>query len=46
MWIACHIRDVLVQPLSSQGVGGIQGVVTLMGAYYLMQEDFENIVRY
>ncbi|XP_066242266.1 replication factor C subunit 1 isoform X1 [Saccopteryx leptura] len=39
-----HIRDALVQPLTSQGVEGVQAVVALMDAYYLMKEDFENIM--
>lgn len=40
-----HIRDALVQPLTSQGVEGIQDVVAFMDAYYLMKEDFENIME-
>nr|KAF6502290.1 replication factor C subunit 1 [Molossus molossus] len=40
-----HIRDALVQPLLSQGVEGVQDVVALMDAYYLMKEDFENIME-
>lgn len=40
-----HIRDALVQPLTSQGVEGVQHVVTLMDTYYLMREDFENIME-
>uniref|UniRef100_A0A8C2MG74 Replication factor C subunit 1 n=1 Tax=Cricetulus griseus TaxID=10029 RepID=A0A8C2MG74_CRIGR len=40
-----HIRDALVLPLASQGVEGIQHVVTLMDTYYLMREDFENIME-
>ncbi|XP_032961631.1 replication factor C subunit 1 isoform X3 [Rhinolophus ferrumequinum] len=40
-----HIRDALVQPLTSQGVEGVQDVVALMDAYYLMKEDFENIME-
>lgn len=40
-----HIRDALVQPLASQGVEGVQEVVALMDAYYLMKEDFENIME-
>ncbi|KAM4811722.1 replication factor C subunit 1 isoform X1 [Urocitellus parryii] len=40
-----HIRDALVQPLTSQGVEGIQDVVALMDTYYLMKEDFENIME-
>ncbi|XP_069868562.1 replication factor C subunit 1 isoform X1 [Dipodomys merriami] len=39
-----HIRDALVRPLTSQGVEGVQHVVALMDAYYLMKEDFENIM--
>ncbi|EHB08848.1 Replication factor C subunit 1 [Heterocephalus glaber] len=39
-----HIRDALVQPLTSQGVG-VQDVVALRDTYYLMKEDFENIVE-
>ncbi|ELK06419.1 Replication factor C subunit 1 [Pteropus alecto] len=33
------------QPLISQGVEGVQDVVALMDAYYLMKEDFENIME-
>ncbi|XP_057358140.1 replication factor C subunit 1 isoform X1 [Manis pentadactyla] len=40
-----HIRDALVQPLTSQGVEGVQDVVTCMDTYYLMKEDFENIME-
>uniref|UniRef100_A0A8C0T5R2 Replication factor C subunit 1 n=1 Tax=Canis lupus familiaris TaxID=9615 RepID=A0A8C0T5R2_CANLF len=40
-----HIRDALVQPLTSQGVEGVQDVIALMDAYYLMKEDFENIME-
>lgn len=40
-----HIRDALVQPLTTQGVEGVQDVVALMDAYYLMKEDFENIME-
>ncbi|XP_032127911.1 replication factor C subunit 1 [Sapajus apella] len=40
-----HLRDALVQPLTSQGVDGIQDVVALMDTYYLMKEDFENIME-
>ncbi|XP_031198274.1 replication factor C subunit 1 isoform X4 [Mastomys coucha] len=40
-----HIRDALVRPLTSQGVEGVQHVVTLMDTYYLMKEDFENIME-
>lgn len=40
-----HIRDALVRPLASQGVEGVQHVVTLMDTYYLMREDFENIME-
>ncbi|XP_073898550.1 replication factor C subunit 1 isoform X3 [Castor canadensis] len=40
-----HIRDALVQPLTSQGVEGVQDVVALMDTYYLMKEDFENIME-
>ncbi|XP_026958947.1 replication factor C subunit 1 isoform X6 [Sagmatias obliquidens] len=40
-----HIRDALVQPLTSQGIEGVQDVVALMDAYYLMKEDFENIME-
>ncbi|XP_008580209.1 PREDICTED: replication factor C subunit 1 [Galeopterus variegatus] len=40
-----HIRDALVQPLTSQGVEGIQDVVALMDIYYLMKEDFDNIME-
>ncbi|KAL1790068.1 replication factor C subunit 1 isoform X2 [Sigmodon hispidus] len=40
-----HIRDALVQPLASQGAEGVQHVVTLMDSYYLMREDFENIME-
>ncbi|XP_052590952.1 replication factor C subunit 1 isoform X1 [Peromyscus californicus insignis] len=40
-----HIRDALVRPLASQGAEGVQHVVTLMDTYYLMREDFENIME-
>ncbi|XP_004475508.1 replication factor C subunit 1 isoform X3 [Dasypus novemcinctus] len=40
-----HIRDALVQPLTSQGVEGVKDVVELMDTYYLMKEDFENIME-
>ncbi|KAL2780136.1 replication factor C subunit 1 isoform 3 [Daubentonia madagascariensis] len=40
-----HIRDALVQPLTSQGVEGVQDVVALMDTYYLMKEDFESIME-
>ncbi|XP_023558535.1 replication factor C subunit 1 [Octodon degus] len=40
-----HIRDALVQPLASQGVEGVQDVVALMDTYYLMKDDFENIME-
>uniref|UniRef100_A0A8C8W251 DNA replication factor RFC1 C-terminal domain-containing protein n=1 Tax=Peromyscus maniculatus bairdii TaxID=230844 RepID=A0A8C8W251_PERMB len=40
-----HIRDALVRPLASQGVEGVQHVVTLMDTYFLMREDFENIME-
>ncbi|XP_062069567.1 replication factor C subunit 1 [Lepus europaeus] len=40
-----HIRDALVQPLTSQGVEGVQDVVALMDMYYLMKEDYENIME-
>ncbi|XP_027982404.1 replication factor C subunit 1 isoform X2 [Eumetopias jubatus] len=40
-----HIRDALVQPLTSQGVEGVQDVIALMDTYYLMKEDFENIME-
>nr|AAC52140.1 ISRE-binding protein [Mus musculus] len=40
-----HIRDALVRPLTSQGVEGAQHVIKLMDTYYLMKEDFENIME-
>uniref|UniRef100_A0A2K5D8F2 Replication factor C subunit 1 n=1 Tax=Aotus nancymaae TaxID=37293 RepID=A0A2K5D8F2_AOTNA len=40
-----HLRDALVQPLTSQGVDGVQDVVALMDTYYLMKEDFESIME-
>uniref|UniRef100_A0A2K6MCM3 Replication factor C subunit 1 n=1 Tax=Rhinopithecus bieti TaxID=61621 RepID=A0A2K6MCM3_RHIBE len=40
-----HLRDALVQPLTSQGVDGVQDAVALMDTYYLMKEDFENIME-
>uniref|UniRef100_A0A452VAW2 DNA replication factor RFC1 C-terminal domain-containing protein n=1 Tax=Ursus maritimus TaxID=29073 RepID=A0A452VAW2_URSMA len=40
-----HIRDALVQPLTSQGVEGVQDVIALMDSYYLMKEDFETIME-
>ncbi|XP_006873294.1 PREDICTED: replication factor C subunit 1 [Chrysochloris asiatica] len=40
-----HLRDALVQPLASQGGEGVQAAVALMDTYYLMKEDFENIME-
>uniref|UniRef100_A0A452RRS8 DNA replication factor RFC1 C-terminal domain-containing protein n=1 Tax=Ursus americanus TaxID=9643 RepID=A0A452RRS8_URSAM len=40
-----HIRDALVQPLTSQGVEGVQDVIALMDSYYLMKEDFETTME-
>uniref|UniRef100_A0A8C5KRM4 Replication factor C subunit 1 n=1 Tax=Jaculus jaculus TaxID=51337 RepID=A0A8C5KRM4_JACJA len=40
-----HLRDALVQPLASQGPEGVQHVVALMDTYYLMKEDFDNIME-
>ncbi|XP_023594711.1 replication factor C subunit 1 isoform X5 [Trichechus manatus latirostris] len=40
-----HIRDALVQPLASQGAEGVQAVVAFMDTYYLMKEDFDNIME-
>ncbi|KAL4840199.1 hypothetical protein H8958_017803 [Nasalis larvatus] len=40
-----HLRDVLVQPLTSQRVDRVQDVIALMDTYYSMKEDFENIME-
>ncbi|KAM5271711.1 replication factor C subunit 1 [Ctenodactylus gundi] len=40
-----HLRDALVQPLAAHGVDGVQDAVALMDTYYLMKEDFENIME-
>lgn len=40
-----YMRDRLVQPLITQGSDGVQEVVDLMDAYYLMKEDFDNIME-
>lgn len=40
-----YMRDRLVQPLIAQGSDGVQEVVDLMDAYYLMKEDFDNIME-
>lgn len=40
-----YMRDKLVQPLLTQGSDGVQEVVDLMDNYYLMKEDFDNIME-
>ncbi|XP_053314342.1 replication factor C subunit 1 [Spea bombifrons] len=40
-----YMRDALVRPLSESGADGVQEVVDFMDAYYLMKEDFDNIME-
>ncbi|XP_073502084.1 replication factor C subunit 1 isoform X2 [Phyllobates terribilis] len=39
-----YMRDKLVQPLTTHGSDGVQEVVDLMDTYYLMKEDYDNIM--
>lgn len=39
-----YMRDKLVQPLTAHGADGVQEVVDLMDTYYLMKEDYDNIM--
>ncbi|KAM5192693.1 replication factor C subunit 1 [Mantella aurantiaca] len=40
-----YMRDRLVHPLTTLGSDGVQDVVDLMDTYYLMKEDFDNIME-
>ncbi|KAM4710072.1 replication factor C subunit 1 [Discoglossus pictus] len=40
-----YMRDALVRPLCAQGSDGVQEVVDFMDNYYLMKEDFDNIME-
>ncbi|XP_075715332.1 replication factor C subunit 1 isoform X2 [Rhinoderma darwinii] len=40
-----YMRDKLVQPLTLHGTDGVQEVVDLMDTYYLMKEDYDNIME-
>ncbi|CAH2300036.1 replication factor C subunit 1 isoform X1 [Pelobates cultripes] len=40
-----YMRDTLVRPLSVRGADGVQDVVDMMDNYYLMKEDFDNIME-
>ncbi|XP_075050897.1 replication factor C subunit 1 isoform X2 [Mixophyes fleayi] len=40
-----YMRDKLVWPLTERGTDGVQEVVDLMDTYYLMKEDFDNIME-
>ncbi|KAM9330406.1 replication factor C subunit 1 [Gastrophryne carolinensis] len=40
-----YMRDKLVQPLTDRGTDGVQEVIDLMDNYYLMKEDFDNIME-
>ncbi|CAN2388507.1 protein-DNA loading ATPase activity [Pristimantis euphronides] len=40
-----YMRDKLVQPLTVHGADGVQEVVDLMDTYYLMKEDYDNIME-
>ncbi|XP_053560024.1 replication factor C subunit 1 isoform X2 [Bombina bombina] len=40
-----YLRDTLVKPLTEHGADGVQQVVDLMDNYYLMKEDFDNIME-
>uniref|UniRef100_A0A8C5LQE5 Replication factor C subunit 1 n=1 Tax=Leptobrachium leishanense TaxID=445787 RepID=A0A8C5LQE5_9ANUR len=39
-----YLRNMLVRPLTAQGADGVQEVVDMMDSYYLMKEDFDNIM--
>lgn len=39
-----YMRDKLVQPLAAHGADGVQEVVDIMDTYYLMKEDYDNIM--
>ncbi|XP_068134562.1 replication factor C subunit 1 isoform X2 [Hyperolius riggenbachi] len=40
-----YMRDKLVKPLADRGTDGVQDVVDFMDSYYLMKEDFDNIME-
>ncbi|XP_044154267.1 replication factor C subunit 1 isoform X1 [Bufo gargarizans] len=40
-----YLRDKLVQPLTAHGTDGVQEVVDLMDTYYLMKEDYDNLME-
>ncbi|KAG9479618.1 hypothetical protein GDO78_011574 [Eleutherodactylus coqui] len=40
-----YMRDKLVQPLTAHGADGVPEVVDLMDTYYLMKEDYDNIME-
>ncbi|KAG8591697.1 hypothetical protein GDO81_000269 [Engystomops pustulosus] len=40
-----YMRDKLVQPLAEHGAEGVQEVVDVMDTYYLMKEDYDNIME-
>ncbi|KAM3939842.1 replication factor C subunit 1 isoform 2-T2 [Leptodactylus fuscus] len=40
-----YMRDRLVHPLAAHGADGVQEVVDLMDTYYLMKEDYDNIME-
>ncbi|KAM4807653.1 replication factor C subunit 1 [Rhinophrynus dorsalis] len=40
-----YMRNALVQPLCARGADGVQDVVEFMDTYYLMKEDFDNIME-
>ncbi|MEE6462241.1 hypothetical protein FKM82_001531 [Ascaphus truei] len=39
-----YLRDTLTGPLLAHGADGVQDVVAFMDTYYLMKEDFDNIM--
>uniref|UniRef100_A0A6I8R6W6 Replication factor C subunit 1 n=1 Tax=Xenopus tropicalis TaxID=8364 RepID=A0A6I8R6W6_XENTR len=40
-----YVRDVLVRPLHQSGADGVGEVVDFMDNYYLMKEDYDNIME-
>ncbi|KAM8939515.1 replication factor C subunit 1 [Pelodytes ibericus] len=39
-----YLRDILVRPLCDRGTDGVQEVVDFLDNYYLMKEDFDNVM--
>ncbi|KAG8453595.1 hypothetical protein GDO86_000287, partial [Hymenochirus boettgeri] len=40
-----NMRDTLVRPLCKRGIDGVADTVDFMDTYYLMKEDFDNIME-